>query len=179
MEIIFITRHLHIRQKLLLEWQCWQKGGRKNSNNSTANDKYIIILLKFGFHSVLYKLGACEMESLLLKHMQYISVLTLQNDFIQLSELLMHCDRAIYSNSHMKDTCRYSLVSSLWTHLWSLLHSRSLARAFSSARPPAEKTRFLQGWRVTAVSVPFADPWVLSRTITEDAIFNELLTEAL
>lgn len=40
------------------------------------------------------------MESLLLKHMQYISVLTLQNDFIQLSELLMHCDRTIYSNSH-------------------------------------------------------------------------------
>lgn len=79
MEIIFITRHLHIRQKLLLEWQCWQKGGRKNSNNSTANDKYIIILLKFGFHSVLYKLGACEMESLLLKHMQYISVLILSS----------------------------------------------------------------------------------------------------
>lgn len=67
------------------------------------------------------------MESLLLKHMQYISVLTLQNDFIQLSELLMHCDRAIYSNSH-RDAWKIH-ADILWTHLWSLLHSRSLASA--------------------------------------------------
>ena len=41
-----------------------------------------------------------------------------------------------------------------------------------------EKIHFLQGSRVAAVSVPLAEPCVLSRTITEDSISNELHVEA-
>lgn len=116
---------------------------------------------------------------LLLKHIPYISVLTIENEYFQPSELLMCCDRTIYSNSY----------KAAWKIRADILFSRHLESVYEVSTssqvcpdfwraPEQHWENTLQGSCVPTVSVPLAEPWVLSPTSTKDIISNELHVEA-
>lgn len=123
---------------------------------------YIIILFDFRF-LCFYKTSGCEKDPCVKTSSIYVCIyISVQTTYSPPSELFMSCDRSIDSNSYKK----------LWKICADvLLH---LCRHSSNS---VEKIHF-QGSCVTAVSAPLADPCVLSRTITEDAISNELRVEA-
>lgn len=107
----------------------------------------------------------------LLQHLPYISVLNVENEYFQLTELLMGCDRAIYPNSYNEAWTSFADIF----YLWSLLCPRPDDRwAGGTEEKHFPRFQFTPGRRACSTC---RDEWIISHqspgTVSDDVGQND------